>query len=285
MVKSTSPDPPEQHQDAPGHYALVNGLTMYYELHGTGQPLVLLPGGFATIDLSFGQLLPTLSQSRQAIAVELQGHGHTADIDRPLHYELLADDIAALLTHLSLRQADLFGFSLGGGVALQTAIRHPEVVRKLVVASAPGKSAGWSSEERAGMAMISAEAMNGSLFHEAFLRSAPQPEQWPQVVAKMHHLLSEQDYDWSQAIAAIPAPTLIVVGDTDGVRADHAVELLGLLRAGNGNGGDEIGGVPRAQLAVLPGTTHPMVMDRVEWLTSMLTAFLDAPMPTPNPVP
>ena len=119
------------------------------------------------------------------------------------------------------------------------------------------------------MAMISTEAMNGSLFHEAFLRSAPQPEQWPQVVAKMHQLLSEQDYDWSQAIAAIPAPTLIVVGDTDGVRADYAVELLDLLRGGKSNGEHERWGAPRAQLAVLPGTTHPMVMDRVEWLTSM----------------
>ena len=133
------------------------------------------------------------------------------------------------------------------------------------------------------MAMINVEAMNGSLFHEAFLRSAPQPEQWPQVVAKMHQLLSEQDYDWSQAIAAIQAPTLIVVGDTDGVRTEHAVELLGLLRSGKGKGGGEIGGAVLAQLAVLPGTTHPMVLDRVEWLSSMLTAFLDAPMPTPVP--
>ena len=277
MTKNTSPHPPEQHQDAQGQYATVNGLTMYYELHGTGQPVVLLPGGFATIDLSFGPLLPVLTQMRQAIAVELQGHGHTADIERPLHYELLADDIAALLTHLGLAPADLFGFSLGGGVALQTAIRHPEVVRKLVVASAPGKSAGWSPEARAGMALISADAMSGSLFHEAYLRSTPKPDQWPQVVAKMHQLLSGQDYDWSQAVAAIQAPTLIVVGDADSVRIDHAVELLGLLHGGSGE--DESGGVPQAQLAVLPGTTHPMVMDRVEWLASMLTAFLDAPMP------
>jgi pimeloyl-ACP methyl ester carboxylesterase len=256
---------------------------MYYELHGTGQPLVLLPGGFATIDLSFRQLLPALAQTRQAIAVELQGHGHTADIDRPLRYELLADDIAALITHLGVGPADLFGFSLGGGVALQTAIRHPAVVRKLVVASAPGKSAGWSPEERAGMAMINAEAMSGSIFHEAYLRGAPQPEQWPRVVAKMHQLLSEQDYDWSEAITSIQAPTLIVVGDADGVRADHAVELLGLLRGGKGRGGNEMGSAACAQLAVLPGTTHPMVMDRVEWLSSMLTVFLDLPMSMPVP--
>ena len=115
MFKSTFPQPPEQRQDAPGHYALVNGLTMYYELRGSGQPLVLLPGGFATIDLSFGQLLPTLSKTRQVIAVELQGHGHTADIDRPLYYELMADDIAALLTHLGLGQVDLFRLFVGRG--------------------------------------------------------------------------------------------------------------------------------------------------------------------------
>jgi pimeloyl-ACP methyl ester carboxylesterase len=161
MMNGTTHHDIESNKEGKGHYALVNGLTLYYELHGAGLPLVLLPGGFATIDLSFGRLLPTLAQTRQTIAIELQGHGHTADIDRPLRYELLADDIAALLIHLGLAQADLFGFSLGGGVALQAAIRYPEVMRKLVVASTPGKSAGWSPEERAGMAMISAEVMSG----------------------------------------------------------------------------------------------------------------------------
>ena len=119
-----------------GSYAEVNGLEMYYEIYGTGKPLVLLPGGLMTIGM-MGQILPDLARTRQVIAVEVQGHGHTADIDRALTYEQMADDIAALITHLGLEHADVFGFSSGGGIALQTAIRHPEVVRKLVVASCP----------------------------------------------------------------------------------------------------------------------------------------------------
>ena len=137
MTTSTN----EKNTDGKGNYTEVNGLTMYYEIHGTGKPLVVLPGGLMTIGM-MGQVLPALAKTRQVIAVELQAHGHTADIDRPLTYEQMADDIAALIKHLGLERADVFGFSVGGGVALQTAIRHPEVVRKLVVASAPSKSDG-----------------------------------------------------------------------------------------------------------------------------------------------
>src|SRR6266851_6984352 len=137
----------EKNMDGKGSYAEVNGLKMYYEIHGTGKPLVLLPGGLMTIGM-MGQILPELARTRQVIAVEVQGHGHTADIDRPLTYEQVADDTAALIKHLGLECADVFGFSSGGGIALQTAIRHPEVVRKLVVASSPCKSDGEYPEIR-----------------------------------------------------------------------------------------------------------------------------------------
>ena len=131
-----------------GRYASINGLDLYYEIHGSGQPLVVLPGGFGVIGrfAAFEQPLPALAKTRQVIAVELQAHGHTADIDRPSSFEQMADDVAALIKHLGLERADLFGFSLGGGVALQTAIRHPQVVRKLVIASAPCKRDGWYPE-------------------------------------------------------------------------------------------------------------------------------------------
>ncbi len=165
-------------------YAPVNGLDLYYEIRGSGQPLVLLPGGFMTVE-AMGELVPQLATTRRVIGVELQGHGHTADTERALRFELMADDIAALIRHLGLEQADLFGFSLGGGVGLQTAIRHPEVVRKLVLASTAFKRDGWYPEVLAGMASISVDTFAGTPIHDAYLQTSPRPEAWPVFVAKM----------------------------------------------------------------------------------------------------
>src|SRR5262249_30739069 len=156
-------------------YAPVNGLNMYYEVHGAGQPLILLHGGLSTIDLTFGSVLPTLAQRRQVVAAELQGHGHTADIDRPFSFEAMADDVAGLMAYLGLRNADFYGYSLGGGVSWQTAIRHPELVRKLVIASSPVKRNGWYPEALAGMAQMNAEtaqAMVQTPLYEAYARVA-----------------------------------------------------------------------------------------------------------------
>ena len=180
-----------------GHYVQVNGLDLYYELHGSGQPLVALPGSFWTIE-AMGELVSQLALSRRVIAVELQGHGHTADIERPLRYQWLADDIAALIRHLGLAQADIFGYSLGGGVALQTAIRHPEVVRKLTLASTAFKRDGWYPEDLAAMSAISAEAFAGTPIHDASIRTSPVPEAWPTLVAKVRQLVTS-DYDWQTA--------------------------------------------------------------------------------------
>jgi pimeloyl-ACP methyl ester carboxylesterase len=264
-----------------GSYALVNGLNIYYEIHGVGEPLVLLAGGFMTIE-AMGQVLSPLSESRQVIAVELQGHGHTADIDRPLSFELMADDIAALIKHLRLEQADIFGFSLGGGVALQTAIRHPEVVHKLVLASTAYKRDGWYPEVLRGMASISVEGFAGTPIYEAYLKTSPKPEAWPTVVAKVRQLLSE-DYDWGQNVAAMRVPTMIVIGDADSVRTAHAVEFFSLLGGGKADG--DMAGLPPAQLAVLPATTHvgwapPYhgIITRTQLLLPIITEFLDAPM-------
>src|SRR6266536_5635029 len=178
-------------------YALVNGLNLYYEIHGSGEPLILLPGGFMTVQ-AMGEIVPQLAATRRVIAVELQGHGHTADIERALHYELMADDIAALIRHLELEQADIFGFSLGGGVGLQTAIRHPELVRKLALTSTPYQKEGWYPKVLAGMASMSVEAFAGTPIHEAYLKTSPRPT----VVAKMRQLLTE-DYDWAEGVAAL----------------------------------------------------------------------------------
>jgi pimeloyl-ACP methyl ester carboxylesterase len=263
-------------------YAAVNGLQLYYEIYGAGRPLVLLHGGLGVTGM-FAQLLPALAATRQVIAVELQAHGHTADIARPLSFEHMAGDIAALIGHLGLGTADLCGYSLGGGVALQTAIRHPEVVRKLVILSATYQRKGWYPEVLAGMGAMNAEAaaaMVGSPMHDAYTAAAPRPEDWPVLVDKTGQLL-RQDYDWSAGVATLPMPTLIVVGDADSVRTQHAVDMYGLLGGGQADGA--MGGLPRAQLAILPGTTHFTILDRLDLLLPIIPPFLDAPPPDAGP--
>ena len=262
-----------------GAYANVNGLELYYEIHGTGNPLVLLHGGFGTIDM-FAQLIPALAGTRQVIGVELQAHGRTADIDRPMSFEFMADDVAALIRHLGLDRADVCGYSLGGGVALQTAIRHPDVLHKLVVVSSPFRSAGWYPEVRAGFRSINAEAAKawvGSPMHQAYVSVAPKPEAWPELVTKLGQLLA-QDYDWSEGVSAIEAPTMIVIGDADGVRTAHAVEFFELLGGGKKDAGWDGSGMSNARLAILPATTHYSIFFS-PMLTSTVVPFLDAPMP------
>jgi pimeloyl-ACP methyl ester carboxylesterase len=259
-----------------GQYAQVNGLAMYYEIHGAGPPLVLLHGALSTIGTSFGALLPELARDRQVIAVEMQGHGHTADIERPLRYEWLADDIAALLAAIGLDHADLFGYSLGAGVALQTALRHRERVRKLVLASVTYNSAGLYPELLAGIERAQPADLVGMLFYEEYARIAPRPEDFGRLFARQQEL-DGQAQNWpADAIAALRVPTLLVIGDADVVRPEHAVELFRLF--GGGVAGDLVG-LPRSQLAVLPGTTHIGLMERGAWLVPMVTQFLDAPLP------
>jgi pimeloyl-ACP methyl ester carboxylesterase len=263
-------------------YAMVNGLNVYYEMHGSGEPLFLLPGGFMTVE-AMGEIVPQLAATRRVIGVELQGHGHTADTERPLRFELMADDIAALIRHLGLERADIFGYSLGGAVGLQTAIRHPEMVRKLALASTAFKRGNWYPEVLAGMASISVEAFAGTPIHETYLKTSPRSEAWPTFVAKMRQLLSE-DYDWTEGVAALKAPTLIIVGDADSLRLAHMVEFFGLLGGGKADG--DMNGLPPSQFAVLPSTTHvgwapPFhgIMNHTELLLPIITQFLDSPMP------
>jgi pimeloyl-ACP methyl ester carboxylesterase len=266
--------------DSKGNYAGVNGLEMYYEIHGTGEPLVVLHGAYMTID-AMGTLVPELAKSRQVIAVELQGHGHTADIDRPLSYEQMADDVATLIEHLGIEKADVFGYSMGGGVALQAAVRHPEVVRKLVAASISYTSDGMHPELHEFFSTITPELFAGSPFEAAYLEVAPNPEDFPNLVTKLKQLDMEP-YAWPpEDIQQIAAPTLLIIGDSDAIRLEHAVEMFRLL--GGGVMGD-LTGLPKSQLAVLPGTTHFVppgsgILDRAEWLLPMIGEFLDAPMP------
>jgi pimeloyl-ACP methyl ester carboxylesterase len=257
-------------------YAPVNGLQMYYEVHGSGEPLVLLHGAFATIDL-WGPILTTLAENHRVIAVELQGHGHTADIERPFSYEEFADDIAAMMDHLGIARADVVGYSMGGNTGLQLALRHPDLVRKLVAISASYRSDGVYPELLAVTQTLTPEMFAGSPPEEAYLRTAPNPDDWPRLIEKMKALEATEFAVPAEEVQAITAPVLLIIGDADGVRPEHAVELFRLL--GGGVPGD-LAGLPKSQLAVLPGTTHVgVVVERPDWLLAMIEPFLAAPMP------
>ena len=257
-------------------YAPVNGLEMYYEVHGTGRPLVLLHGNLSAINVDFGRILPSFAKSRQVVAVEQQAHGHTADIDRPLSIRLWAEDTVALLRHLGIEQADLFGYSSGSAVAMQIAIEHPELVGKMVLASASYRLDGLHPGLLDGIQQLQPEHLAGTPFQEEYARIAPNPDDWPTLISKIKQMDADLP-EWSpQDIQAIKAPTLLIIGDSDIVRPEHAVEMFRLL--GGGVVGD-IAGLPRSRLAVLPGTTHITLVHRGDWLSSMVGEFLDAPAP------
>src|ERR671917_101106 len=265
-----------------GGYAEVNGLDMYYEVHGAGQPLVLLHGAFPAIGTSFENFLPELARPRQVIAFEMQAHGRTADIDRPLSMEQMADDTAAALKQLGIENADFFGFSMGAGIALRVAIRHPELVRKLVLASVTYKLDGVHPGLMEGLGEMKPEMMHGSPWHEEYVRIAPRPEDFATLFAKKTQMDREVRDLPAELIEAIKSPTLLIIGDSDIVRPEHAAEMFRLL--GGGVMGDLVG-LPKSQLAVLPGTTHATLVERADWLVSMVTEFLDAPMPETERAP
>lgn len=261
-------------------YAAVNGLEMYYEISGTGKPLILLHGGFGSTGMFAEILLPQLRKNHQVIAVDLQGHGRTADIDRPLSWEFMADDIAAFIQHLKLEQADVMGYSLGGGVALQTTIRHPKLVRKLVVVSAAFKREDNHPEILASMEQLGAHTAQHMLqtpMYEHYAKIAPKPEDWSALWGKMGDLM-RQDFDHTQDIAATKIPMLLIFGDADSSAPVHAAEFFGLLGGGQRDGGWDGSGMSNSQLAILPGTTHYNIIDS-PLLASFVTPFLETAVP------
>src|SRR5687768_11133906 len=257
-------------------YVSVNGLDMYYEIHGTGQPLVLIHGAFSAIGTSFGKLLPELAKTRQVIAFELQAHGHTADIDRPLTLEGMADDVAAAIQQLELAPADVFGYSMGAFVALQLVVRHPKLVRKLVVASVSFTRSGIHPGLMEGLGEMTPDMMFGSPWHDEYLKIAPHPEHFARLFAKKTEMDRNTRDVSPEDIQAIKSPTLIIIGDSDLVRPEHAVEMFRLL--GGGVFGDMVP-MPPSQLAILPGTTHVSLVSRADLLLAIIPPFLDAPMP------
>lgn len=263
-----------------GGYADVNGIRLYYEIHGTGRPLILLHGGLGAIE-TFGANLPALAQGRKVVGVDLQGHGRTADIDRPLKTELMADDIAALVRHLKLDRPDVMGFSLGGGVAVLLAIRHPELVGRLVIVSTPIRRNAFYPDILAQQGQVTAEAaeaMKQTPMYQLYASIAPRPEDWARLLSKLGASMKD-DFDFSEKVAAITAPTLVVAGDADIFPPAHAVEVFGLLGGGKQDGGWDGSGRPKARLAILPGVTH-YTMAIAPALAPIVMSFLDEPAPT-----
>ena len=249
----------ETNEGVKGQYATVNGLKMYYELHGTGKPLVLLHGAFGR-----ATAYPALAKNRQQIAVELQGHGHTADIDRPLTFENMADDVAALLKHLKIEQADIFGYSMGGNVALAVAIRHPGLVGKVAInGSNYGKiQDAYEPATYEQFKNLPADFAPGML-KDPYDKVAPDPKQWPVLVAKIKKMGLEFKGFARADMKSIKAPVLITQGDRDGTRPEHAMEMFRLI--------------PNAQLAVFPGGDHFLLWTRPDTVLAPIAAFVNTP--------
>ncbi|WP_227687073.1 alpha/beta fold hydrolase [Spirosoma arboris] len=260
-------------------YAAVNGLNMYYEVYGKGKPIVLLHGSFMTIPLNWSHIIPLLMKDRKVIVAEMQGHGRTRDISREIRYETMADDVSGLLKHLNLDQADIVGYSMGGGVAFQLAVRHPEQVRRLVVLSGTYAHDGWWPDAEASFATATAEQFNGTPIQEQYESLGNDTAHFPEFFNKVIGI-DLRPYDWSKEVKSIPAPIFLAMGDADGVRYEHA---LALFRAkGGGNMGD-LHGLPQSRLAILPGTTHIGMIQRTDWLIPMITDFLDSDLSAAPP--
>jgi pimeloyl-ACP methyl ester carboxylesterase len=260
-----------------GQYAEVNGISLYFETHGTGRPLILLHGGLGSGEM-FGPVLPALAERHQVIAVDLQGHGRTPDIDRPIDVRLMADDIAALIDYLGLDKPDLVGYSLGGGVALFTAVKYPAKVGRLVVASANIRRDAIPAEMLAQQAQVSgaaAESMKDTPMYELYHRVAPRPEDFPQLLDKIGDSMSK-DFDFSEEVRSLQVPTLIVAADADMAPPSHYVEIFKLLDGGLRDGGWMGEGRPKGghALAILPGLTHYNMASSPLFATVTL-AFLD----------
>ena len=254
-------------------YAPVNGLKMYYEVHGSGDPVVLLHGAFMTITNNWTGWIGELSKTRKVIAVELQGHGRTADIDRDISSANLADDVAALLDHLKVPRADVIGYSMGGGVAMQCAIRHPDKVRKVVVISSMFRRDGGVKEAIDAIPKLTAEDFKGSPIEVEYKKLSPTPNEFPNLVKHLLAAEAKPDDLGAYKLKATKAPMFFIHGDADGIRLDHIAEMFRL------KGGEIMGDMrPRSEsrLAILPQTTHVTLMQRMDVIVPMVNDFFDA---------
>jgi pimeloyl-ACP methyl ester carboxylesterase len=263
-----------------GNYASVNGMKMYYEIHGQGTPetipLVVLHGAYMNIT-SMGAIIPKLAKTHKVYALEFQGHGRTTDIDRPITYPNLADDVAAFMDAVGLKRADVFGYSMGAVAGLQLAIRHQEKVNKLVAASGGYDVEGWQPEFKAFIPQMTVEMfVNMQPFAEDYRKLAPIPDGFPALVKKLIQLEKEL-MAWEESVKALKTPVLIITGDADVATLEHSVAMFRLL--GGGGMGDMGKPLPASRIAVLPATSHTAVITQVDLLSAFIEPFLKGETP------
>jgi pimeloyl-ACP methyl ester carboxylesterase len=294
LLASCAPAAPKQEASAPAAtpetqtalapvksgYAEINGIRMYHEIYGQGEPMVLIHGGLTTIGEIQGLVQP-LAKTRQVIAVEMQGHGHTADTDRPMSLEQMGDDIAALLDHLEIPKADLVGHSFGGDSAIRAAIQHPDKVRRLVVISAPHRHSAWYPEVQEGMSQVSAALAENMMQTPTgqLSKEWPEPRRFPQFLDKMGKMMGE-DYDWSAEVAKLPMPVLLVFADNDSVPQKNIAEFFGLLGGGIKEPGWQNTQLSKSRLAIVSGYSHYNFHTAPE-LPPIIDKFLADPLTNP----
>lgn len=260
-------------------YADINGLKMYYEVYGQGKPIVLIHGSFMNIPTNWMQVMPQLSQDRKVIVAEMQAHGRTKDIEREFSYEAMADDVSGLLKHLKTDSADILGYSMGGGVAFQFAIRHPEQLRRLVVLSGSYAHDGWWPDVEAMFGTMTGDMFKGGPIQKQYDSLGNDPAKFNDWIKKVLSI-DVKPYDWSKEVKNIKAPIFMGLGDADGIKYEHALELF---RAKGGGKMGDLSGLPKSRLAILPGTTHIGMMVNTKLWLPMVSDFLDADLDAPPP--
>ncbi len=264
-----------QQEKYPGKYAEVNGMKLYYEVSGEGSPIIVLHGAYMNIP-SMGDIIPMLAKTHKVYTLEMQGHGRTNDIDRPITYPNLADDVAAFMEAVGLKKADVFGYSMGAGTELQLAIRHPEKVNKLIVASCAYDAEGWQQEYRDFIPKMTVEMFVNMPFAEEYRKLAPNPDGFPELVKKII-ALEKEPMTWGADIKNLKAPVLLIVGDADAVALEHAVSFFHLL--GGGVMGDMGHPLSKSRLAVLPATAHTAIITQTDLLIAFIEPFLKGETP------
>ena len=264
-----------RHAAPAGRRVQVNGMRMYYEVSGTGEPLIVLHGAYMNIP-TMGAIIPRLARTHKVYALEFQGHGRTTDIDRPITYPNLADDVAAFMDAVGLQKADVFGYSMGAGAGLQLAIRHPDKVTKLVAASVAYDTSGLQPEFKAMIPQMTVEMFTSMPFAAEYRKLAPNPDGFPELVRKLI-ALEREPISWAEDVKRVKTPVLIIAGDADGYTLEHLVSLFRLL--GGGVMGDMGKPLPASRLAILPATSHTAVITQVDLLMGVIEPFLKGVTP------
>ena len=260
---------------AVGNRVKVNGMQMYYEVSGAGDPLIVLHGAYMNIP-TMGAIIPSLAKTHKVYALELQGHGRTTDIDRPITYPNLADDVAAFMDAVGLRKADVFGYSMGAIAGLQLAIRHPEKVNKLISAAGAYDASGWQPEFQAMIPNMTVDMFVAMPFAAEYKKLAPNPNGFPGLVRKLIQL-EKEPMAWGDDVKKLKTPVLVIAGDADGMTLEHAVSFFKLL--GGGVMGDMGKPLAASRLAVMPATAHTAVITQIDLLEAFIEPFLKGTTP------